>query len=163
MARTGARRGGVCGAKLEDFDVRGRQLVIELKGGDRHELDLDGETLEALRAWTGWMSARGVRSGRLFRSIRASITKHVEIGDTLSPQRLYEIVGERAERAGIGHVFPHRLRHTFVSIALDNGIEPWRVRLVTGHRRELQVEEYATDLRAGTEPVSARLPSFASR
>jgi integrase len=165
MLRTGARRGGVCGAELTNLDLRVGKLAITLKGGEPLELDLDDEIVAALSAWVAWLRARGVTAGRLFRALRPSLTgSGIAIGESLSPQRLYEIVRERAERANIGHCFPHRLRHSFVSIGLDSGIEPWRLRLVTGHKREIQVEEYATDLRAlRREPVSARLPSFVSK
>jgi integrase len=162
MLRTGARRGGVCGAELAKLDLRTGKLTITLKGGEPLELDLDDETLAALSTWVGWLRARGVSIGRLFRALKPSLSETgIEIGESLSPQRLYEIVRERAKRADIGHCFPHRLPHSFVSIGLDSGIEPWRLRLVTGHKREIQVEEYATDLRAvRREPVSARLPLF---
>ncbi len=164
MLRTGTRRGGVCGAELANLDLRARKLTIELKGGELLELDLDDEIVGALSAWVAWLRGRGVTIGRLFRALRPSLSgSGIEIGESLSPQRLYEIVGERAECADIGHCFPHRLRNSFVSIGLDSGIEPWRLRLATGHKREIQVEEYATDLRAlRREPVSVRLPSFLS-
>jgi len=164
MLRSGIRRSGLCGAMIER--LRGTQLSFELKGGELHTVDLDAEeTLPALRYWISWLRSCGVTSGPIFRALKPSLSSNaIEIGASLSPQRLYEIVRDRAEEAGVGHCFPHRLRHSFVSIGLDAGIEPWRLRLVTGHKREIQVEEYATDLRAQRrEPVSALLPSFGSR
>lgn len=160
LLRIGIRRAGLCSATLEN--LRGRQLRFELKGGEPHEVDLDDETLNALRAWTSWLRSHGVQApGRIFRALTPSLSSNaVAIGATLSPQRLYEIVRERADRAGVGHCFPHRLRHSFVSIALDAGVEPWRLRKVVGHKRELQLDDYTTDLRAQITPTSAALPSF---
>ncbi len=160
MLRVGIRRGGACGALMEN--LAGNKLTFELKGGELHEVALDAESLSALRAWIAWLRSRGVRTGRVFRALKPSVNRNaIDIGTSLSPQRLYEIVRERAERAGIENCFPHLLRHSFVSIALVSGAEPWRIRKVTGHKRELQIDDYVTDLRSESEPVGATLPFFA--
>ena len=59
------------------------------------------------------------------------------------PERTFQINLKRAgERAGIGHVSPHDLRHTAVSLARDNGAPDTAVRDLVGHTTTSMTSRY---------------------
>lgn len=132
----GLRRDSLARAQLDQLDLRRRILTVPVKGGTLHAVPLDAATLGCLMPWVTWLRAHG-GPGPLFRSLpRPGLDqpKRITVGRGLTPQGIYYIIARRAEAAGIEHVHPHALRHTFVSLARARGYQDWEIALVTGHK-----------------------------
>jgi site-specific recombinase XerD len=131
--RTGLRRGGI--AAIELADLAGSKLVVILKGGKKHELPpLDAETVTALDAWRRVLIAHGIKTGKLFRSIRAKpdLKGNVVIGAGMTGKTVYRIVVQRSAKLGL-KIRAHDTRHFFVSIARAIGWPDHVIAAWTGH------------------------------
>ncbi len=112
LARLGLRCVEIARLELDDLDWRAGELLVRGKARRHDPLPLPGDVGEAL---AGYLVFRGRRVSRRVlltlraprRPIRADL-----VGDVV--QRL-------CKRAGVGHVGPHRLRHTLASELLAHG------------------------------------------
>ncbi|MGE0295004.1 MAG: tyrosine-type recombinase/integrase, partial [Hyphomonadaceae bacterium] len=83
----------------------------------------------------------------------AAVLEAMQFGDRLCPQAdievVWRIVQALAKRAGIrGRVYPHRFRHSFAVLFLENGGTVDQLQHVLGHKRLDQSAYYA---RAGSK------------
>ncbi len=158
--RTGMRRFSMCGIRFED--LVGRKLTITLKGRRRHTLPaLDDVEMAALAPWLGWLRARGVKTGFIFRALaRQRVDGSIPVAAKLSPHGLYKALIKRAENADVRFT-PHVFRHTFVTWMQDLGLPGYLIQAYTGHKSDAMVLEY-TDawLRAEREPPTNRFPDW---
>ena len=125
---TGLRRGECHGLNLTDLDLScGRLTVRRGKGGKARILPLISSAVETL--------ARYLRAGR------PSLALHPEEpalflsnrGTRLSISSLMMIVAKASERAGLGRVAPHRLRHAFATHVLEGGADMVTLQALLGH------------------------------
>lgn len=122
MLSTGIRAFEACGANTSDLGMdRGhRVLTVVRKGRRRQKLPV------VPLAWAALDAYLGGRAGALFRSKRARMYR----------QEVYRLVREVAASAGIHekHITPHSLRHTAITLALDEGVPLRLVQEMAGHR-----------------------------
>lgn len=104
MFDTGCRLGELAGIQLEDWDTRQDFLLVDGKSGPR---------LVPMSATTADALARYVRRGR-------NRHPHAELPalwlgrrGALTARGIARMLDRRCALAGIGHINPHRLRHTF--------------------------------------------------
>lgn len=136
---TGMRRMSMVAARVENMSrTYGYPTVaVPLKGHQAlYNVPLSDTAVLAMEPWLAWLRVRKVPKGPLFRSIHRRLTEERwAIGeDEVAPQTFYDTIGKRAEAAGLGHVHPHILRHTFVTWRLDQGLTPHQISAITGHR-----------------------------
>lgn len=143
--RAGLRRAEIVGLGFDD--VAPEALRVRRKGGRVETVPLDDEAGAALRAWSGWLARRGIRTGPVFRAV--SPRPALEGGAwgvgarALTADGFRRALAARAARAGLRGVHPHALRHTFVTLALQAGQPLARVALLASHRDPKTTMRYA--------------------
>jgi len=136
--RTGMLRSSMCELTIKDLKLgldgdSGYTLTFTKKGGDRHTIKLDPDTLRVLAEWIECLKSQGITSGRLFRSISKG---DQATGSRLTPDGLYRAIGARAEIAKLemtGYMF-HR---TFAAWARRARANDEQIAQVTGTGVEL--------------------------
>jgi len=125
---SGLRLSELCKARLEMMDFDERFLRITGKGGKTRIVRVGNKALEAILAYLSGERAALVSkktSSHIFLSVR---------GGALSPDRVRQIVKERAAMAGIEqNVYPHLLRHSFATHLLEGGADLRIIQELLGH------------------------------
>lgn len=125
---SGLRLSELCGALLENLDMEEGFLRVVGKGNKMRVVPVGGRALSAVAAYLKDERPKLVNaktSSHLFISIR---------GKGLGPERVREIVKERAKWAGIkGSTYPHLLRHSFATHLLENGADLRVIQELLGH------------------------------
>ncbi len=125
---SGLRLSELCKARLEMMDFDERFLRITGKGGKTRIVRVGNKALVAILAYLSNERAALVSkktSSHIFLSVR---------GGALSPDRVRQIVKERAAMAGIEqNVYPHLLRHSFATHLLEGGADLRIIQELLGH------------------------------
>ena len=124
----GLRLSELCKARLELLDSDGGFLRITGKGNKTRIVRVGTKALEAVASYLqnerpALVSKR--TSSHIFLSVR---------GTALSPDRVRQIVKERAAQAGIEqNIYPHLLRHSFATHLLEGGADLRVIQELIGH------------------------------
>ena len=125
---SGLRLAELCGLRLETIDFEEGFLRITGKGNKTRVVRMGTKAREAITAYLDNERPSLVRkrtSTHLFLSVR---------GGALSPDRVRQIVKERAKSAGIDqNVYPHLLRHSFATHLLEGGADLRVIQELLGH------------------------------
>jgi site-specific recombinase XerD len=125
LLRTGIRCGELSrldtGAVVQMRDGHWLKIPLGKLRNDRY-VPLHPQLLELLMAWTATHDDHG--TGRL-------LTRK---GKPLTNSQVARIVRRVAADAGIGHVHPHQLRHTFATQAINRGMRIEAIGAMLGHR-----------------------------
>lgn len=143
------RRSELAEITVEDCGMRGTELVITLR---KSKTDQEGRgreivipsgangvcPIEALRAW---LECANIRTGALFRSMRAC---DIVTSRRLPAAEIARIVKTRMAAAGFDPTGygAHSLRAGYVTSAALQGVPVWQIKRQTGHSRETMVETY---------------------
>ena len=115
---SGLRLSELCKARLEMMDFEEGFLRITGKGGKTRIVRVGNKAREAIANYLANERpalVSGKTSSHIFLSVR---------GTGLSPDRVRQIVKERAKFAGIDqNVYPHLLRHCFATHLLEGGAD----------------------------------------
>jgi integrase/recombinase XerD len=135
LARLGLRAGEVAGLTLNDIDWRAGEISIAGKGGRRDKLPLPADAGQAIAAWL----LHGRPAGALDRSvfIRARAPR-----SGLTPSAVTQAVAAAAQRAGLGTIYAHRLRHSAATAMLAKGGSLAEIGQVLRHRRIVTTAAY---------------------
>jgi site-specific recombinase XerD len=143
---TGIRASECAGLREGRVDLRARTVTVRGKGGHERTLPLNEEVAVYLREY---IQVRGAQlpAAPFFRSRR---------GAALSRGTLYERIRTLGRRARLAKpLSPHRLRHTFASHLVHEGINLVTIRDLLGHRLISSTQIYlhvtAQDLRHAAE------------
>jgi integrase/recombinase XerD len=124
----GLRLSELCNARLEKLDAEGGFLRVTGKGNKTRLARIGRKALDAIADYLANERPSLVTkrtSSHLFISVR---------GGPLSPDRVRQIVKERAAMAGIdGNVYPHLLRHSFATHLLEGGADLRVIQELLGH------------------------------
>ncbi|MGH8900300.1 MAG: tyrosine recombinase XerC [Egibacteraceae bacterium] len=125
---SGARVAEAVGLDIDALDLSGR--LVRLRGkGDRERIVPLGEP--ACRALDRWLS-----QGRPALTESTTPTRALLLGvrgGRLSPRAAYAIVTRAGLVAGVGHVTPHTLRHSYATHLLEGGADLRSVQELLGH------------------------------
>jgi integrase/recombinase XerD len=136
MGRLGLRCGEVAGLALEDIDWRAGELVIFGKGRRDDRLPLPVDVGNALTGYLG----RGRPPGAPVRTVFVTaLAPHRPMGSSA----VSRVVFRAAQRAGLGSIHAHRLRHTAATQLLRAGASLPEVGQVLRHRALISTAIYA--------------------
>ncbi|WP_369282190.1 tyrosine-type recombinase/integrase [Oscillibacter sp. GMB15532] len=136
---TGIRRGECCGLKWKDVDfqintitVTGNLCYTPQKGiyldtpknGKPRVVDVDPAVMSILRT---------LRSEQADRAISAYVFTQDGSPEPMHPQSPTRYLKKFSERYGIPGLHPHKLRHSFASVAITNGADIASVSEKLGH------------------------------
>ena len=125
---SGLRLSELCGARLENLDLDEGFVRVTGKGGKTRIIPVGGKARDAVQDYLTQERPNLVKkntSSWVFLSVR---------GGKLSPERVREIVKQRARNAGIKqNVYPHLLRHSFATHLLQNGADLRVIQDMLGH------------------------------
>jgi site-specific recombinase XerD len=142
---SGARVEEACTLTLDRLDLAQSQVRLEGKGGKDRIVPIGGAAIRALRAYLG--TARPVLlAGAVGRAPAARPTDGVVLrgdrGGPLGTRDARTIVGRLADAAGVGHVTPHTLRHSFATHLLEGGADLRVVQELLGHASLATTQRY---------------------
>lgn len=110
MLDTGARVGEMIKMRVEDIDWEGETILVRGKGLRDRYIPIGTKTAAALD--------RYLRARRRHRCAEDAGLWLGKFG-ALAYSAMRQLLKNRAEQAGIGHVHPHQLRHTFADLWLS--------------------------------------------
>jgi site-specific recombinase XerD len=121
---TGIRRSEAIGITLDDLDLDNRQLLVHGKGSKERVVPLNEAVVEAISDYL--VRRPKTESRHLFVSRQ---------GEALACRAVNRTVGRAIRRAGLeGHgITPHKLRHTFATHLIRNGVDVRTVQELLGH------------------------------
>lgn len=148
---SGLRLAELCGLKLERLEMEEGFLRVTGKGNKTRVARMGGKARDALEDYlsNARSSLVGKRTGsHVFLTVR---------GTSMSPDRVRQIVKERAARAGIEiNLYPHLLRHSFATHLLEGGADLRVIQELLGHADISTTQNYTHVDRAGLKSVHAK-------
>lgn len=125
---SGLRLSELCQARLEMMDFTGGFLRVTGKGGKTRIVRVGSKALAAIDDFL-----RNERPGLVTRRTSSHLFISVR-GTALSPDRVRQLVKERAAAAGIeSRMYPHLLRHSFATHLLEGGADLRVIQELLGH------------------------------
>ena len=125
---SGLRLSELCKARLEWTDFEEGFLRVTGKGGKTRIVRVGQKAREAISSYLS-----NERPGLVTKKTSSHIFLSVR-GGALSPDRVRQIVKERAKFAGIyQNVYPHLLRHSFATHLLEGGADLRVIQELLGH------------------------------
>ena len=139
LADTGMRRGECCGLQWRDIDFKANTITISgnlcytkakgiymdtPKNGKTRTVDVDPQVIALLRQ---------LRMEQARRAISAYVFTQDGSPDPMHPQSPTRYLSKFAKRYGIADLHPHKLRHSFASVAITNGADIASVSEKLGH------------------------------
>jgi integrase/recombinase XerD len=159
LVRLGLRAGEVAGLGLDDLDWRHAEIIVRGKGNRRDRLPLPADAGEAVAGYLQRGRPATAQDRRVF--IRLKAPHH-----GLSSCAVTMAVFTAAQRAGLGAVYAHRLRHSAATGMLRVGASLAEIGQLLRHRRPSTTAVYARvdvgALRALARPWSAAWPGGAA-
>jgi site-specific recombinase XerD len=121
----GLRRSEVAAITFDDLDLENAQLLVRGKGAKQRMVPLTPLVVEAIREYL--YCRPQTESQHLFVSRVGGHPLHARVAGRMLQHVL--------QRAGLGeeHITPHRLRHTFATHLIRNGVDVRTVQELLGH------------------------------
>ncbi len=148
---SGLRLSELCHVRLENLDLEEHFIRVTGKGNKTRLVPVGGRACEAVQDYLKNERPELVKkktSSWIFLSIR---------GGALSPERVREIVKQRAKAAGIKQsIYPHLLRHSFATHLLQNGADLRVIQDMLGHADIATTQIYTHVDQKGLKSVHQR-------
>jgi integrase len=154
LALLGVRKGEALGLAWSDVDLdqgsitirrslsritsngHSRMLISPTKTkGSRRVLPLPPVLVAILRTWKVEQTRQRLKVGPLWGRlwIEENLVFTTPIGTPVDPDNLRHALERLGREAGVGHVNPHRLRHSVASVLIASGHTPPEVARILGH------------------------------
>lgn len=151
LLRLGLRAGEVAGLSLEDVDWRAGELVVVGKGRRSERLPLPVDVGEAISGY--------LRDGRPDSALGRTVFIRLKAPHRrLSTGGITQVVFAAGQRAGLGQIHAHRLRHTAATSMLRAGAPLHEIGQVLRHREALSTSIYAKVDRAALSSLARPWP-----
>jgi integrase/recombinase XerD len=136
LSRLGLRSGEVARLALDDIDWRAGEIVVSGKGSRVERLPLPADVGEAVAGYLRRGRPASAQGRTVFVRVRAPHRELTSTGVT-------QVVFAAGQRAGLGTVYGHRLRHSAATAMLAGGAPLSEIGQVLRHRRVLTTAIYA--------------------
>jgi site-specific recombinase XerD len=151
----GLRRSEVAAIILDDLDMENAQLLVRGKGAKQRVVPLTPLVVEVIREYL--QCRPQTESQHLFVSRVGGHPLHARVAGRML-QRVLEKAGLDQE-----HITPHRLRHTFATHLIHNGVDVRTVQELLGHADLQTTARYLhSDTRAKQAAVRRLAVAFAA-
>jgi integrase/recombinase XerD len=148
---SGLRLAELCGLRLERLDLEEGFLRVTGKGQKTRIARMGSQARDAITEYLRHARPTLVRkrtSSHVFLTVR---------GGAMSPDRVRQIVKERARQAGMDiNLYPHRLRHSFATHLLEGGADLRVIQELLGHADIATTQIYTHVDRTRLKSVHAR-------
>jgi site-specific recombinase XerD len=135
LARLGLRAGEVAGLRLDDIDWRRGEITIVGKGNRRDQLPLPTDAGEVVVDW--------LRHGRPPTALDRSVFIRIKAPHQgLTAGGVTMAVFAAGQRAGLGTIYAHRLRHSAATAMFAEGGSLAEIGQVLRHRRPATTAAY---------------------
>jgi len=142
---TGMRRKSLAGMDIEGLGTHQRHhypiAVVPIKGPGgvvKYPVPLSDLCVATIAHWRKWLTKNKHMKGAVFPRLDKRIGPKGDIvwtpRDGLSLPMINKIMTGRASAAGLDHMHPHLLRHTFISWREATGLSSVQIASITGHR-----------------------------
>jgi integrase/recombinase XerD len=136
LSRLGLRAGEVAGLGLDDIDWRRGEIAVVGKGGRAERLPLPADVGAAITSYLRRSRPDTAEGRTVFVRVHAPHR-------ALTTGAVTMVVFDAAQRAGLGRIHAHRLRHTAATAMLRAGSPLAEVGQVLRHRSPLSTAIYA--------------------
>jgi site-specific recombinase XerD len=153
LVRLGMRRGEVAALALDDIDWRSGELLVRGKGNRRERLPLPVDVGEALVDYLGRARPVSAEGRVVFVRVKAPHR-------ALTPAGVSQVVIAAGDRAGLGRVNAHRLRHTTATELLRSGAPLVEIGQLLRHRSQQTTAIYAKVDRERLRALARPWPSL---
>jgi site-specific recombinase XerD len=143
---TGCRLSELAGLQLDDIDWVTDELRVVGKGSPIRRVSFGRRASKALERYV-----RRVRRRHRDAELPAL---WLGLGGPMTPSGLYQVVCDRCLAAGITHVHPHHLRHTWAHLAKREGMSEEDLTSIGGWRTRSMVNRYAASTAGGRARAS---------
>lgn len=142
---TGCRRGELAGLDVEDIDLRHGEIMLRrTKGGKARIVPVGNRTTLALRKYLRARARRGVRAevGPLFVPTRVTAGREAR----MTGGGVRDMLARRCRAAGLAHIHPHQLRHSWAHDMLAAGAGESDVERLAGWTTPTMVRRYGNSV-----------------
>jgi integrase/recombinase XerD len=124
---TGLRVSELVGLAVSNLNLDPGFITVFGKGGKERAVPVGANAVEWLRKYTA------NRARLLARDNTTTALFLTEAGQAFTRQAFWKLIVAYGERAGIGHITPHLMRHSFATHLLENGADLRSVQMMLGH------------------------------
>jgi integrase/recombinase XerD len=123
---TGLRVSELVSLIMPDIELEAGSLICFGKGSKQRQIPIGRSSIYFLK---NYFTARQ----RMLREKRSDLLFVEPNGNPISRQKFWKIITRYGETAGLGHVTPHMLRHSFATALIENGADLRSVQMMLGH------------------------------
>jgi integrase/recombinase XerD len=123
---TGLRVSELVSLGMADVELEAGSLSCFGKGSKQRRIPIGRSSIGFLK---NYFAARQ----RMLSGKRSDLLFVERNGNPITRQKFWKIITRYGESAGLGHVTPHMLRHSFATALIENGADLRSVQMMLGH------------------------------